>query len=127
MKPSEVSILPNRKAKIERLVADGYMLLGVTTQSGVGKGHLEHEDVALCLEATEDGLDTSIDAVYCPHYNFPVQCFCRKPQVGLGVQLIRQYHLNPGACIYVGDMKSDLTFATRCGFQFQWADDFFKE
>jgi len=27
----------------------------------------------------------------------------------------------------VGDMKVDQTFAQRCGFQFEWADDFFKE
>jgi HAD superfamily hydrolase (TIGR01662 family) len=125
--PAQVSLLPGRQAVLQKYMDEKYMLLGVTTQSGVGKGDLEAEDAEMCIEATNDLLNVSIDTLYCPHYNFPVSCFCRKPQVGLGVQLIRTFMLDPAECFYVGDRTEDKTFATRCGFKFRWAKDFFGE
>ena len=29
-------------------------------------------------------------------------------------------------CIFVGDLGTDASFASRCGFQFRTADEFFK-
>ncbi|MFX1286823.1 MAG: HAD hydrolase-like protein [Promethearchaeota archaeon] len=43
----------------------------------------------------------------------------------MGVQFIEKYHLDPSQCIMVGDMKTDQTFAERCGFQFINAQQFF--
>ena len=40
---------------------------------------------------------------YCPHAAGPPQCWCRKPLPGLGVSLTHRQHLDPTACIYVGD------------------------
>ena len=63
---------------------EGYMLIGITTQSGIGKGVLTMEDAHDCIRETNEqiGIDKRIVTVLCPHYNFPVQCYCRKPQVG---------------------------------------------
>ena len=44
---------------------------------------------------------------------------------GMGVQFIEKYKLDPSQCIMVGDMKTDQTFAERCGFQFINAQKFF--
>ncbi|MGV9172310.1 MAG: HAD hydrolase-like protein [Promethearchaeia archaeon] len=54
-----------------------------------------------------------------------VTYYCRKPIPGLGVELILDYKLNPSKTIMVGDLKSDLTFAERCGFQFRSSENFF--
>lgn len=123
---SEVKLLPNRIGALRKWLDEGYLLLGVTTQSGIGKGAVTEEMAVKCLDLTNTLIGHEIDYRYCPHHNFPPSCFCRKPQPGLGVALTREYHLNPAECIFVGDMTSDHTFAKRCGFQFQWADDFFK-
>ena len=56
----------------------------------------------------------------------PINSWSRKPMPGMGVTFIEKYKLDPGECIMVGDMTSDKTFATRCGFQFVHAEDFFK-
>jgi len=123
--PSQVEVLPNRTRILRRYVERGYLLLGVTTQSGIGKGLVSEEMAVKCLERTNELLRLDIQYEYCPHYNFPVSCFCRKPQPGLGVHLIRKYDLEPSSCVFVGDLKTDKTFAERCGFKFEWAEDFF--
>lgn len=127
VKPSEVVAMPNRQVVLQRYLDQGYLLLGVTTQSGIGKGHLTREEAEACIVETNRQIGSGIGTVLCPHYNFPVSCFCRKPQPGLGVFLIRTYDLDPSLCVFVGDQTSDRTFAQRCGFRFAWADDFFGE
>lgn len=125
--PDEVVLLPNRSEVLQSWKDKGYLLLGVSTQSGIGKGTVSQENAEAAFERTNELLGHNIDYRYCPHHNFPVACYCRKPQPGLGVALIRQYGLNPGECIYVGDRTEDKTFAKRCGFKFAHADDFFEE
>lgn len=54
-------------------------------------------------------------------------CFQRtNALLGLGVMLCRVHGLDPARVIFVGDMKTDATFAKRCGFPFAYADDFFR-
>ncbi len=123
--PAQVQVLPNRTQTLQRYVDDGYLLLGISTQSGIGKGVLTQPDAEACFDETHRQLGHTIDVRYCPHHSFPVSCYCRNPQAGLGVQLIRSFDLDPAACLYVGDLTSDRTFAARCGFAFEHADDFF--
>lgn len=125
-KPSEVKILPGRKERIQEYVDKGYILTGVSNQSGVSKNILSHQDAIDCFEHTNKLLGHKIDYYFCPHSVPPVKCYCRKPQVGLAVFLIEKYKLDPTQCIFVGDQTTDKSFAERAGFQFQWTKDFFK-
>lgn len=124
--PSQVEILPNRKEVLQQYREKGYLLLGVSTQSGIARGHLSLQDAIDCFERTNELLGQDIKYRFCPHASFPVSCYCRKPQAGLGVALIREFELSPADCIYVGDLTTDKSFALRCGFQFQAAEDFFR-
>lgn len=123
----DIEVLPGRKQVLEKYLAKGYILAGVSNQSGVGKGLLSAEQARQCLDHTAEMLGLTIDSLFCPHNSFPIACYCRKPMPGLGVQLIHKHRLNPSQCIMVGDMTSDKTFAKRCGFQYAAAEDFFKE
>ena len=126
VRPEQVEILPNRTATLKRLRAQGYLLLGVSTQSGIAKGHLTSADALACFQKTNELLGVDIEHNHCPHGSFPVACYCRKPQAGLGVHLIRKYDLDPDHCIMIGDLTTDRTFAARCGFQYADANIFFK-
>jgi HAD superfamily hydrolase (TIGR01662 family) len=121
----DIEILPGRREKLQEYVDKGYLLLGVSNQSGVEKGNLTWEEAASYFDRTNELLGHDIDFKFCPHHSFPIRCFCRKPMTGLGVELIETYKLDPSKCIMVGDMKSDNTFANRCGFQYISADEFF--
>jgi HAD superfamily hydrolase (TIGR01662 family) len=130
----QVQALPNRGRVLKDYLDRGYLLLGVTTQSGVANGHLTEETAQRLITETgrqvgyQLGGDTPfvIPTLVCVHGSFPVSCYCRKPQAGLGVWLTRQYNLWPSDCLYVGDLGTDRSFAERCGFQFAEADQFFK-
>lgn len=79
-----------------------------------------------CFQKTNELLGLEIDYKFCPHRAYPQVCYCRKPMPGLGVIFIEEYKLNPTKCIMVGDMKTDNTFADRCGFKYIPARHFFK-
>jgi len=124
--PGQVKVYPGRAAHLQRAQAAGFLLLGVSNQSGIAKGTLTDADARACFDETNRQLGVNIEYHYCPHGSFAGGCYCRKPQVGLGMLLINQYSLNPRECLYIGDMTTDRTFAQRCGFTFQWAHEAFK-
>lgn len=123
----DIEILAGRSAKIAELKAQGYIVLGVSNQSGIAKGMLTLDKAKECFKYTNDLLGHDIDVAFCSHSIPPIVCFCRKPSPGLGVQFIHKYKLDPTQTIMVGDMTSDKTFATRCGFKYIDASKFFNQ
>jgi D-glycero-D-manno-heptose 1,7-bisphosphate phosphatase len=126
IKPEDVYVLPGRSEKIQEYVEQGYILCGVSNQSGVHKGNFTYEAAVECFEHTNKLLGHNIDFTFCPHQSSPPACYCRKPGVGNGVKLIEKYKLSPNLCIFVGDQTTDRTFAERCGFKFIHTHKFFK-
>jgi histidinol-phosphate phosphatase family protein len=126
VKIDDVKLMPGRAEKINDCLANGYSVIGVSNQSGIGKGVLTDEDAIRCFDHTHDELGINFEYLYCPHKVPPITCYCRKPQAGLGVHFIEKYKLKPSDCIVVGDMTTDRTFASRLNMQFEWAKDFFK-
>ncbi len=125
VKPSEVELMPGRKAVVARYKKDGYILLGASNQSGVAKKHLSKEDADACFQQTNKLVGQDIEFMYCPH-NVPPKCYCRKPQSGMGVHFIEKYKLDPSQTIMVGDQTTNKTFGTRLGFEYVDQGDFFK-
>ena len=126
--PSEVvpytDVVRMRK-RIQEYRNQGYVLCGVSNQSGIAKGILTESDCAATMEATKRMLDApDLDICWCPHQAVPVSCYCRKPQSGLGVHFIYKYRLDPKECIMVGDRTTDRTFAERLGMRFVYTDEF---
>jgi len=104
----------------------GYLLLGVSNQSGIAKGDLTSERAVECFEATCKKLGHDIETLFCPHRVPPVSCYCRKPGVAMPVTHILKHGLDPAKCVLVGDMTTDKTCAGRVGMQYAHADDFFE-
>jgi HAD superfamily hydrolase (TIGR01662 family) len=123
--PDDVQSLPRRTEVLKRYVAQGYSLYGVSNQSGIGKGDLTRQQADACFKRTNDLLGMDIPFYYSPSRVPPITTYCRKPQSGIGVYLIRKYDLKPSDCIMVGDMGTDKSFAQRLGFQFREAEEFF--
>ena len=129
--PEEVVIMPGRKEKMQALARAGHLLLGVSNQSGIARMQMGSSEAEGCEAAeaafyeTNRQLGLTIDCVYCKH-NVPPNCYCRKPQSGLGVHLICKYNLDPTKCVYVGDQTTDKTFAKRLGMVFEYAEQFFE-
>jgi HAD superfamily hydrolase (TIGR01662 family) len=125
-KVSEIKIMPGRTEKLKEYKKKGYILLGVSNQSGIAKGSISREDTIKCFDETLRLLGVTFEYQFCSHRIPPVSCFCRKPHPAMGAFFIEKYKLNPSECIMVGDMTTDATFAERCGFQFTLENEFFK-
>jgi D-glycero-D-manno-heptose 1,7-bisphosphate phosphatase len=99
---------------------NGYLLIMVTNQSGIGRGLLTLADFEAVQTKffellAEQGLN--LDAVYmCPHHPNDA-CSCRKPKPGLILQGISDFHLDPKVCFMIGDKESDCEAGKAAGTQ----------
>jgi HAD superfamily hydrolase (TIGR01662 family) len=124
--PAEVRAFVERADKVRSFEKEGYLVLGASNQSGVAKGKLTAADAEACFAETLRQLGLTFGRVlYCPHKVPPISCYCRKPNPGMGVELIHAYKLDPRQCLYVGDATTDRSFAVRCGFRFEDQAEFF--
>ena len=123
-------ILSNSEEVLREYKEKGYLIIGVSNQSGINKGHfiddvdgIFEETKALLNNGGENIID---DYMYCPH-SMPAQiCACRKPQSGMGLYFRDKYKLDLSKCIMVGDRTTDKTFATRLGITYFDQKQFFK-
>lgn len=131
--PDEVELLADgakMTAKLRALLADGYLLFGVSNQSGVAKGVLTEDEVAACMDRTRDLLGLSareLPIFWCPHRAAPLSCYCRKPNVGFAVLVAETYGVDPAKSLMVGDRTTDKTFAARMGMAYQDAKAFWQK
>jgi D-glycero-D-manno-heptose 1,7-bisphosphate phosphatase len=129
-KPEDVTPLHDAtkmRAVLEHYRSEGWLLVGVSNQSGVAKGILTAAEAEACFDATRVlfGLSAGdFPILYCPHRAAPPTCYCRKPQSGLLVEACERYKINPWASLMVGDMKTDETAAGRMGISFLYTDKF---
>lgn len=121
----DIEVLPGRREKLAALQAEGWLLLGVSNQSGIARGDTDVATVEACFAATAAALGVPLPVRYCPHASGAIQCWCRKPMPGLGVQWIEAEDLDRDACVMVGDLPSDEEFAHGLGVRFEWAEAFF--
>ncbi len=122
----QIQIKPGRTKRLEEYKNKGYRLLGISNQSGIHKGLLSEEKATELFEHTNMLLGHDIEFRFCPHQSAPLSCYCRKPMPGQFVDFMLKYKLNRKECIFVGDMTTDKTFASRAGIQYVDQAEFFK-
>ncbi|MCB9506219.1 MAG: HAD-IIIA family hydrolase [Myxococcales bacterium] len=125
--PSDVQVLPRRAEILARYRDDGWLLCGVSNQSGVAAGRLTEADVAACVAATLAQLGVELTVRWCPHAATGSTCWCRKPRPGLAVALARELSLDLSLCTVVGDQESDAALAHGVGASFVHSRDFFDD
>jgi D-glycero-D-manno-heptose 1,7-bisphosphate phosphatase len=116
--PGALEFMPGAAAGLRWLHEQGYRLVVVTNQSGVGRGlftiermHEVHE--ALLQMVREEG--ARLEAIYfCPHAP-EAKCACRKPETGLLLQAAQDLGFEPSAAIVIGDKGTDVEFGRRVG------------
>jgi HAD superfamily hydrolase (TIGR01662 family) len=122
----QIKIMPNRTEVLKKYKADGYLLLGMSNQSGIHKRELSNEMAHELFQYTNKLLVVDIEYNFCPHQSAPISCYCRKPQTGKAIEMIIKHKLNRHDCIFVGDYTTDATWASRAGFKYFDQKDFFK-
>lgn len=96
----------------------GYQLGVVTNQSVIARGIATSAEVKLINDHIANFLSShgvQLDFVLvCPHVPED-KCKCRKPNIGLGEQAVRNFDIDLRRSFMVGDQISDLEFGLRLG------------
>src|SRR6266567_3802447 len=114
--PKNVKIFPGVPEALQRLKSNGFKLIIITNQSGIGRGFFTIEQYraveAEVLRQLGDGL---IDATYfCP--DVPGQhSSCRKPAPGMILQAIREHQIDLSRSFFIGDKEIDAECGRNAG------------
>ena len=98
----------------------GYLLIIVTNQSGIGRGYYTEEDFHVLMDWLQKELlhvKIHLDAIYhCPHTP-DANCTCRKPKSGMFEEAIRAFDIDVKASWMIGDKPSDIEAAQGAGIE----------
>ncbi len=116
--PDEWLPIPGSLEAIAALNQAGYQVVVATNQSGIARGLFDLpmlEKIHAKLHAALRVLGGKLaDIFFCPHHPQD-NCFCRKPQPGLFLQIREKYKLNLADVFFVGDSFSDIQAAQNAG------------
>jgi histidinol-phosphate phosphatase family protein len=112
--PARVAAMPGAREALERLRVAGVKTAVVSNQSGIGRGLLTADQVDAVNRRIEELLGPLGPWLTCPH--LPGDgCGCRKPAPGLVLRAARALGVDPGRCVVVGDIGSDVEAARAAG------------
>lgn len=110
-KPEDLTLLPGVVEALQLLQREGYLLIVITNQSGVGRGYFTLEDVTkfnnLLQQTLQEQGVTITDFFTCPHAP-EEHCDCRKPSPLMLHEAIGKYNIDPSQSYMLGDKKSDV-------------------
>jgi len=109
--PQQVEILPGVAEAMIRAREAGYLLVGVSNQSGLGRGRFTLDDFKSVMTRLDQLLEqqgASFDAFfYCPHAP-EENCNCRKPQPGMLLEAKDKLNFAQAGSWVVGDKVCDV-------------------
>ena len=108
----DLEIFPGVTA-LRRLKEKGYMLIGVSNQSGIARGIIGEDFVRKVNDIFVD--EYAFDGFYyCPHHPDD-HCSCRKPEPGLLVRARNDFGIDLRRSFVVGDKEADILLAKASG------------
>ncbi len=96
----------------------GFLLIGVSNQSGLGRGYFSTADFEAVMERLEADLAAQgawFDGFfYCPHRPSD-DCACRKPRGGMLAEAAEAFAWDPSRSWVIGDKVSDVALGRNAG------------
>lgn len=116
--PDMVELVPGAAETMKSAAAAGFLIIGVSNQSGLGRGRFSQDDFSRVMERIEELLSaqgTGFDGFYyCPHA--PQDgCSCRKPATGLLDEAAETCRWDSRRSWVVGDKASDVELGRNGG------------
>jgi len=100
---------------IRRLKENGFLVVLVTNQSGIGRGIYSEIEMHAVHERIQADLTLKLDAIYfCPHPP-DGDCRCRKPNLGMIEAALADWPVDLENSWMIGDKKIDVEFGYNAG------------
>lgn len=113
----DFDFLPGVIDGLKLLQDNGYLLIIITNQSGIGRGYYTEEDFNILNDwmiSTLKSKGVNISKVYyCPHLidakidKYRIDCDCRKPKLGLYKNAINDFDIDISLSYAIGDKIRD--------------------
>ncbi len=116
--PKEWIPIPHSLNAVSRLNHAGHQVVVATNQSGVGRGYYSQATLEEIHKKMTDELavfDGRLDGIYvCPHTPDDA-CDCRKPKVGMLMQIAKDFNADLKRAYLIGDSFRDIQAAQTVG------------
>jgi D-glycero-D-manno-heptose 1,7-bisphosphate phosphatase len=117
-RPDEFEWLPGSLEALRLLEGNGYRVVVVSNQAGIGRGAMTESDLEAIHARMRDVAGGVIAAIYhCPH-DWDEGCACRKPAPGMLFQAQRDLDLDLTRTPFIGDDERDGEAANAAGCPF---------
>lgn len=104
----DLQFFPYTKKVVERLKENGFLVIVITNQSGIGRGIFKESAMHEIHEMIQEKLDSQIDAFYfCPHLP-NAGCSCRKPKTEMIERAAERFSIDPEKSWMIGDKVQDV-------------------
>ncbi|MCF7832389.1 MAG: HAD-IIIA family hydrolase [Candidatus Marinimicrobia bacterium] len=118
---TDVQIHDDVPAAVKKLTDAGMRIIVVSNQAGIGKGLLDEMDAEMIFQTIIIGVEADggkIDAYYyCPHTKDD-ECTCRKPEIGMFMQAVKDHGVLLEESVLVGDGFCDAKAAETLNIPF---------
>jgi D-glycero-D-manno-heptose 1,7-bisphosphate phosphatase len=116
--PKDVKIFPGVPQALRRLKANGFKIIIITNQSGIGRGFFTLDqyravEAEVLRQLSSDLLDMTY---FCPDVPGQVSSF-RKPAPGMILQAAREHQIDVSRSFLVGDKETDVECAHNAGLR----------
>ena len=104
----DLRYFPYTDDAIKLLKSNGFLVIVVTNQSGIGRGIYTENDMHAIHEQIQNDLTEKLDAFYfCPHLP-DAGCACRKPNLGMIEDACRDFAIDMENSWVIGDKNLDV-------------------
>lgn len=125
-RPEEQELIPGVKEVIKKYKSQGYKVIGITNQGGIGLGYMSEKDNQECLYDLNEKCDFMFDHIYYAPAKPSEKHHDTKPNPGMILKAKDKFNLDLDQSVMVGDRDTDEQAAKNAGVPFQWAKEFFK-
>jgi histidinol-phosphate phosphatase family protein len=121
--PALMRVLPGAAAALATLASEGWKLVIVSNQSGVGRGLIGADQMEAVQRRFLDVMQSNgvpISGSYCCLHTPEDRCQCRKPSPFLLEQAAREHALDLTSSYMIGDRESDIVCGRNAGCSTIW-------
>lgn len=113
----DLNFFPFTDEAVGILKKEGYLVLVVTNQSGIGRGIYSEADMHAIHDEIQNRLSTGVDGFYfCPH--LPNEnCHCRKPGLGMIEAACSDFEIDLTGSWMIGDKDLDVLTGRNAGIK----------
>ncbi len=113
----DLIVLPSTRPALEKLKELGFLVIVLTNQSGIARGIYSEADMHSIHDAIQEHVGGLIDGFYfCPHLP-DAGCRCRKPNLGMIEDAVRDHDIELEGSWMIGDKNLDVWIAENAGLK----------